>query len=128
MWTDLLTILSIAAPLALMFALWVLAQISRRFGEVTLRPPHYRALYISMGLMSLPALVRLLTIGSSDDQLADLGGDSFEAILHDLPFALAIVLAIVIAWRYWGWLIYANENESTRNPQRKSSRAGKSTS
>lgn len=127
MWTNLLTLLSITAPLALMFALWVLAQISRRFGEVTRRPPHYRALYISMGLMSLPALVRLLTIGSSDEQLADLGGNSFEAILHDLPFALAIVLAIVIAWRYWGWLIYASENESTRKPQRKSSRAGKST-
>lgn len=128
MWTNLLTLLSIAAPLALMFALWGLAQISRRFGEVTRRPPHYRALYIAMGLMGLPTLVKLLTIGASDEQRADLGGNSLEAILHDLPFALAVVLAVVISWRYWGWLIYANENDTPPKTQRKSSRAGKSTS
>lgn len=128
MWNNLLTLLSIAAPLALMLALWVLAQISRRFGEVTRRPPHYRALYVAMGLMSLPLLVRLLTIGSDDEQIADLGGNSFEALLHDLPFALAIVLAVIITWRYWGWLIYASEGDPSRKSQHDSGQTRKNAS
>ncbi len=104
-------LLSAAAPLALMVSLWLLAQISRRFGEVTRRPPRFRLFYVSVGLIVLPTLVRLLAIGMTEDQRADLGGNTLGALAHDLPLALGITLALVIAWRYWGWLIYASEGE-----------------
>jgi hypothetical protein len=105
-------LLSAAAPLALMLLLWVMAQISRRFGEVTHRPPLYRGFYVACGLMVLPLGVRLLAIGLTEDRRGELGGNSLEALFHDLPFALSITLAILIAWRYWGWLLYAREGQS----------------
>lgn len=106
------TLLSIATPLALMIVLWVMAQISRRFGEVTHRPPHYRGFYVALVLMILPLGVRLLAVGLSDTEMQDQGGTSTAALLHDIPLAASISLALVIAWRYWGWLVYAREGES----------------
>lgn len=50
---PILTLLSAVAPLALIVSLWVMAQISRRFGEVTHRPPLYRGFYVSMALLAL---------------------------------------------------------------------------
>jgi len=103
------TLLSAAAPSALMLVLWVLAQISRRFGEVTHRPPLYRAFFVAIGLVIVPLAMRLLAIGLTDRQNSGWGDNSFEAALHDVPLALAITLSVVVAWRYWGWLVYAHE-------------------
>ncbi|NDJ77675.1 MAG: hypothetical protein GYB65_15595 [Chloroflexi bacterium] len=110
------TLLSVAAPLALMFSLWVLAQISRRFGEVTHRPPLYRGLYVAIALLLSPLAVRLLALSMSEDDSADLGGNALGALMHDLPLAISITLAVVIAWRYWGWLVYAPEGQATAAP------------
>lgn len=118
---NLLTLFGAAAPLALMLALWVLAQISRRFGEVTRRPPHYRAFYVAMMLMVPPLLVRLLAIGLSESQHADLGGNAVEALLHDLPLLLGIMLALIVAWLYWSWLLKPDEDAAA--PPRRSTPA-----
>lgn len=128
MWSNLSTLLGIAAPLALMIALWVLAQISRRFGEVTRRPPHYRAFYVALGLMVPPLLVRLLAIGLSERQHADLGGNTLEAALHDMPLALGVVLAVIVAWRYWGWLVTSQQETPAPRPRTAPHRTGKSVS
>ncbi len=68
MLNNVFTLLSTAAPLALMILLWVMAQISRRFGEVTHRPPHYRGFYVAHVLMFFPLAVRLLAIGLAEEQ------------------------------------------------------------
>lgn len=115
---NILTLLGAIAPLALILTLWVLAQISRRFGDVTRRPPHYRAFYVAMALLVPPLLMRLLAIGMSAERHADFGGDAFEAVLHDVPLALGIVLALVAAWWYWGWLLYADDAEPARRASR----------
>jgi hypothetical protein len=113
MLNNVFTLLSTAAPLALIILLWVMAQISRRFGEVTHRPPLYRGFYVAMILMLFPLVVRLLAIGLAEEARDDLGGNSVEALSHDLPLALGITLGVIIAWRYWGWLVYAHEGQST---------------
>jgi hypothetical protein len=118
--THIATLLSAAAPLALMVTLWVMAQISHRFGEVTHRPPLYRVFFVAIGLTVCPLVVRLLAIGLTDRQSADWGDNSLEAAIHDIPLVLAITLSVVVAWRYWGWLVYAREGQSpvsTRRPE-----------
>ena len=115
---HILTLLSVAAPLALIISLWVMAQISRRFGEVTHRPPLYRGFYVALVMLVLPLLTRLLAIGQTGytDRRR-----LFEALFHDLPLALGITLAVIIAWRYWGWLVYAREGQTpAASRQRKS--------
>ena len=115
---NVFTLLSAAAPLALIILLWVMAQISCRFGEVTHRPPLYRGFYVAMVLMLFPLVVRLLAIGLAEDARNDLGGNSVEALSHDLPLALGITLGVIIAWRYWGWLVYAREGQSPVSTRR----------
>ncbi len=115
---NLTTLLSASAPIALMITLWVMAQISRRFGEVTHRPPLYRGFYVALALLICPLVVRLLALGLTGDELADLGGNTLDALLHDLPLAASITLAVVITWRYWGWLVYAREGQSPVTPRR----------
>jgi hypothetical protein len=115
---NVFTLLSAAAPLALIIMLWVMAQISRRFGEVTHRPPLYRGFYGAMVLMAFPLVMRLLAIGLTEKERKDWGGNSLEALSHDLPLALGITLAVFIAWRYWGWLIYAREGQAPVSPRR----------
>jgi hypothetical protein len=116
--SKVLTLLSVAAPLALILSLWVMAQISRRFGEVTHRPPLYRWFYVAQVLLISPVMVRLLAIGLSHRENQELGGNTLRALCHDLPLALSITLSVIVAWRYWGWLIYAREENDPVVPQR----------
>ncbi|MBN1679465.1 MAG: hypothetical protein JW966_04185 [Anaerolineae bacterium] len=111
------TLLSAAAPIGIIIALWVIAQISRRFGEVTHRPPFYRGFYLSLVLVLFPLVIRLLAVGLDEDEYADLGGNTTDALLHDVPLAIAITLAGIIAWRYWGWLVYAHDDQVSINNQ-----------
>jgi hypothetical protein len=115
---HILTLLSVASPLSLMIALWMMAQISRRFGEVTHRPPLYRGFYVALGLLALPLVTRLLAIGQTGytDRRRLL-----EALFHDLPMALGITLAVIVAWRYWGWLVYAREGQTPASPRQRKS-------
>ncbi|MBN1200874.1 MAG: hypothetical protein JXJ20_03360 [Anaerolineae bacterium] len=108
--SKLITLSSAAAPLSIMVGLWMLAQISRRFGEVTHRPPLYRGLYVAQALTLLPLIARLLAPGLDSGHSADLPA----VLLHDLPLALGITLSVFIAWRYWGWLVYAHEDHEPR--------------
>jgi hypothetical protein len=114
---DLLTLFSTAAPAALIVTLWVMAQISRRFGEVTHRPPIYRGFYAALVLTIVPLVIRLLAIGLTKRETADLGGNTVETLLHDVPLAISVSLAVILAWRYWGWLIYAREGQSPVVPR-----------
>ncbi len=116
---TLTTLLGVATPLALIVLLWVMAQISRRFGEVTHRPPLYRGFYAAMGLLFFPLVVRVVAVGLADGDRASLGGNSLGALLHDLPLVAAIIIALIVAWRYWGWLVYAREGHLPVPPARK---------
>lgn len=118
MLADVLTLLSALAPLALLIALGVLAQISRRFGEVMRRPPVYRGLYVAMALLVLPLGVRLLAAGFSDNRQAALGDSSAGALVHDGALLVSVLVALAITTWYWGWLVMApNEPQSiSRRP------------
>lgn len=116
---NLTTLLSVTAPATLMILLWVMAQISRRFGEVTHRPPIFRWFYVAIGLLVFPLVMRVLAVGLTEDDRIKLGGNAAGAILHDIPLALAITLSVIVAWRYWGWLVYAREGQLPVPPGKK---------
>ncbi|WP_162909481.1 hypothetical protein [Aggregatilinea lenta] len=117
---NVLALLSVAAPLALIYGLYVMAQISQRFGAVTKRPPYYRWFYVSMALMLLPVVMRLLAPGMGDDGV--IYDDSIDAFLVTIPLVLSLALALGTAWRYWDWLIHSQEEAggpAARTPQRR---------
>lgn len=95
-------------PVAMMITLLILGELSRRLGQVTKAKPIYRSFYVSAGLCAVSVVVRLLHVGAQ--------GDAFSieqrqqlAFLYIAPLSAGLLISIVTAWRYWGWLIYASE-------------------
>jgi hypothetical protein len=117
---NILALLSVAAPLALIYGLYVMAQISQRFGSVTKRPPYYRWFYVAMVLMLIPAAIRLLAPGIGDGGVLDDG--AAEAFLYTVPFAISLGVALAAAWRYWSWLIVHSQDEPGGGPAKAPSR------
>lgn len=109
---NVLALLSAAAPLAILYGLYVLAQISQRFGVVTQRPPYYRAFYVAMAILLVPAAIRLLAPGLGENSEGQVGGDSTEALIYGGAFVIGLGIAIATAWQYWGWLIHAPEEHA----------------
>src|SRR5215468_4427134 len=94
---NILAFLGLLGPISVIIALVVIAQLSQRLGAVTKRPPIYRWFYVSVALVMLSVLERLVALVIPN---------AFSSgLLYDLPFAAGLVIAVVIAWRYWSWLL-----------------------
>lgn len=106
---NVLVLLSMAAPLAVLYSLYVLAQISQRFGAVTKRPPIYRALYVAMGLLLIPIAIHLLAPSLGEGNTASIDIESSEALIYGTALIASLLLGLVTIWQYWGWLIHSQD-------------------
>ncbi len=104
----LLTPLGIIGLLGVAFMLYIFANLSRRLGAVTKMRPYYRGLYVAIGLLTISGLARValnslelapeLGAGISDIPL-------FSLVAYHIPFTLAMVISVALAWHYWSWLL-----------------------
>ena len=94
---NILAFLGLLGPVSVIVALIVIAQLSQRLGAVTKRPPIYRWFYVSVALIVVCVLERVVALFVPNAFNTEL--------LYDIPFATALVIAVVIAWRYWSWLL-----------------------
>lgn len=94
--------------LSLILASWVLAQLSKRLGEVTKMPRYYRGFYISIACLTVAVMAHFLRMSVF---LADEMGppllheDAFYLVVYYIPLAVGMTLDLLIAWRYWSWLL-----------------------
>ncbi len=107
---SLFALLSLFGPVAMMIALVILALLSQRLGAVTKRPPLYRWLYVSVVLVGISLIVRMINLNMPET----LGSDYSTLILYDILLGLGLGLAVIVAWRYWSWLL----SEPSRNVRR----------
>lgn len=87
--------------LGIVFALIVVAQLSKRLGYATRAKPYYRGFYVAA------ALLVVSIIGQLVNELL-LRADPHEPgwiLVYDGIPALALTLGVVVAWRYWSWLL-----------------------
>lgn len=84
-------------------ALLVSALLSQRLGAVTKRPRSYRWFFVAVALIMIGMMIRLLQLGAA--QTGDM------ALLYTVLLAVALTLSVVIAWRYWGWLLSERRGE-----------------
>ncbi len=101
-WAGLLGLLGIAS---ISVALVVMGLLSKRLGSVTRTPRYYLGFYIASLMIAVSALGRLLNVGRGVDIVADLNQDMSWVLLYNGLPALAISLALFVAWRYWSWLL-----------------------
>lgn len=100
--------LSSLSLLAIIYSFYILANLSRRYGDVIRLPPYYRGFYIGMALIGISFvshLMRATVILDPQQGPALLSEDWFFILTYYLPLSLAVTIAIVISWRYWSWLL-----------------------
>jgi hypothetical protein len=98
-----IALLSLIGPASIALALVVLASFSRRLGEVTKRPPLYRWFLVGAALVSLSIVLRLFTLDPAGRLSAQV------ALLYDVPLVMGLLVSVIVAWRYWGWLLYEQD-------------------
>lgn len=80
--------------------LLVIALLSQRLGAVTKRPKYYLLFFVAIALIGGSVLTRLLTLGTPAETL-----DLSVGLLYTLPLAIALTVSVIVAGRYWGWLL-----------------------
>lgn len=98
-----IALLSFVGPASIILALVVMASLSRRLGEVTRRPPLYRWFFVGAALVGLSMVLRLVKLDSS----GQLGTQA--ALFYDVPLVGGLLISVIVAWRYWGWLLYEQD-------------------
>ncbi len=103
----LITPLGVLGLAAVAYLLYIFANLSRRLGAVTKMPPYYRGFYVAIGLLTISILARV-TLNSlvlaPELSTGIVSAPSFSLIFYQIPFVLAMVISVALAWRYWSWL------------------------
>ncbi len=95
-------LIALMGLLSVAVALVVLGLLSKRLGKVTRAPGYYRVFFVAAGLLLVSLGVRLVDIVNAHVPHAD---DPTAVILYlGLP-AFALTISLIIAWRYWSWLL-----------------------
>jgi hypothetical protein len=101
-WAGLLGLLG---PISICVAMIVVGLLSKRLGRVTRTPHYYIGFFGAAVLMGISILARLLNLGHGPTSAVELNHDPLWVLLYiGLP-AAALTIAVVIAWRYWSWLL-----------------------
>jgi hypothetical protein len=95
--------------LAIVYAFYIMANLSRRYGQVIRLPPYYRGYYAGIVLICLAFVGHLMRdsaiLAPPGQGPRLLRNDTFYLIVYHLPLALAVTLAIGVSWRYWSWIL-----------------------
>jgi hypothetical protein len=105
------TILTIPAVLiasiAVGYLLYIFVVLSRKLGAVNKTKPYYRWLYGSIVLVIISTIIEwiILTVRTAPQSAPELIiSEWFHLIGRTIPLLSAVVIALVVVVRYWGWL------------------------
>jgi hypothetical protein len=93
--------------LAVLYMYYILANLSKRYGEVIRLPPYYRGFYAGIALICVSFFGHLIqdsVIIAPDQAPSLLTNDAFYLLTYYLPLALAVTVGLGVAWRYWSWI------------------------
>jgi hypothetical protein len=103
----LITPLGVIGLAAVAYMLFIFANLSRRLGAVTKMPPYYRGFYVAIGLLTISILARV-TLNSMafapEQSTGIVSAPWFSLVAYHIPFGLAMVISVALAWHYWSWL------------------------
>ncbi|MBN1640492.1 MAG: hypothetical protein JXA09_04585 [Anaerolineae bacterium] len=109
--TALFALLGTAGLGAAILVIVIVARLTHRWEQVTGRPSGFRWFYAAAGLLGLAALLRLVRVvhmepGAAAGPLSDPGSWLYLCLYH-APLFAGTAIALVVAWRNWGWLLGA---------------------
>ncbi|MBC7812502.1 MAG: hypothetical protein H7175_15215 [Burkholderiales bacterium] len=87
----------------------VMGLLSKRLGSSTQTPPYYVGFYISALMVIGGVVVRLLDFISVQGNALALREAHPDTVLRVLLYnglpALGVTIGVIVAWRYWSWLL-----------------------
>lgn len=95
--------LSLAGPIGIAFALMIAGLLSKRLGSVTRTAPYYGWFYVAAGLVAVSIVARMIDLGRI--MQTDASRDLLRMVLYSGLPALAVTIGVIVAWRYWSWLL-----------------------
>jgi hypothetical protein len=102
------SILGTFGTLSLLALVFILAQLSRRFGAVSQMSPFYRGYYIALIFLAIGWFTHVFVAGAylEPTQVPPLITQPwFLFVTYHLPLALGVTISFAITWRYWSWLV-----------------------
>lgn len=102
---PLVTSLSVVGLIAVLYMLYIFANLSQRLGAVTKIRPYYYGFYAAIGFLVVALLAR---VALSNIALSPASGSEQASpivlVIYHLPLLIGIAISVLIAWRYWSWL------------------------
>lgn len=83
----------------------VMGVLSRRLGDVTKATPYYYGFFLASALVAIGIGARLYHISSEVAIIDNLQDNIGWVLLFNGAPALGMTIGLVIAWRYWSWLL-----------------------
>jgi hypothetical protein len=94
---------------ALIYALVILSQFSRKLGAVTKMRPLYQGYYLAVGCVGLALVIRFVRVSvfwaPAETIPPLLSSPLFYLLVYHLPLAIGLSLGLGITWHYWSWLL-----------------------
>lgn len=107
--TLILALAGCVGEAAIIYTVIILARLSQKLGAVTKMPPYYKGFYVSVALLCLALVSRVVHISAvlteTGRTAALFAEESFSLAAHHVPMALGMLVSVLVAGRYWGWLL-----------------------
>lgn len=97
--------LNVLGYVGISVALLIVARLSQKLGAVTRARPYYVGFYMCVVLIWLGIGTRVFLSLSPLASFQEMNQNTLYVLLVDGLPALAITIALAIAWYYWSWLI-----------------------
>lgn len=83
----------------------ILGVLSQRLGRVTNAPAYYLGFYLGGCMVGCGMLGRLIHINDPDSVTSTLQDSGMWVMVYNGFPAIGITLGLILAWRYWSWLL-----------------------
>lgn len=98
---DIIAIASLVGPCSIGVMLIVLGILSHRLGRVMHAAPYYIGFYVAAALVGAGVVIRIIRL-TEDASIPD---NATMTLIYHALIASGITLGVIIAWRYWSWLL-----------------------
>jgi hypothetical protein len=107
--TSLFAILGTAGLTSIVLVLTIMARLTQRWELVTRTKSYYQWFYVSAGLISVAAFLRLVRaaqLASQSEPSSSIDPWSWlYVLLYHIPLITGTTISLVVAGRNWGWLL-----------------------
>ena len=102
---DWLGAIGLLGMFSIVVALVLLGLLSKRMARATRTPAYYLGFYVAAVFVAIGVLARLINLTDRVAPSANMHDNIAWVVLYNGAPTLGVTLGVIIAWRYWSWLL-----------------------